>query len=138
MAAGCTIARADLPQFEAALAQIAQEMLDADTLQQRLHTDGALRPQWRDAEVIDTLQREVWGQGFAAPTFSEEMQVISQRLVGEKHLKLQLMHGESSVDGIWFGRTAPLPARALLAYRPQVSEWRGQRRVEFVVEAMGS
>jgi len=136
MAAGCTIARTDLPRFAHALAQVAQERLDAATLQRCLHTDGPLRPEWRDAELITTLHRQVWGQGFAAPTFSEEMQVLSQRLVGEKHLKLQLAHGGDSVDGIWFGRTEPLPARALLAYRPQVSEWRGQQRVEFVVEAL--
>jgi single-stranded-DNA-specific exonuclease len=53
----------------------------------------------------------VWGQGFAPPTFSEEVEVVSQRLVGEKHLALKLRHQGQPVDGIWFGHTEPLPPR---------------------------
>ncbi len=90
------------------------------------------------ADLVDMLAREVWGQGFAPPTFSDEVQVQSQRLVGEEknHLQLRLLHQGQPVDAIWFGRTEPLPAQALLAFRLDVNEWRGQRRVQFLVEAM--
>ena len=66
--------------------------------------------------------------------FSEEVDILSQRLVGERHLSLKLRHRGEPVDGIWFGRTEPLPARALLAWRLDVNEWRGERKVQFVVE----
>ena len=46
------------------------------------------------------------------------------------------MHQGQPLDAIWFGRTEPLPAQALLAFRLDVNEWRGQRRVQFLVEAM--
>jgi single-stranded-DNA-specific exonuclease len=101
----------------------------------RLDTDGPLAPEYRRAELVDTLHREVWGQGFAAPTFSEEVEVISQRLVGEAHLALKLRHQGQPVDGIWFGHTAMLPAKVKLAFRLDVDEWQGARRVRFVVEA---
>jgi single-stranded-DNA-specific exonuclease len=39
------------------------------------------------------------------------------------------------VDGIWFGRTEPLPAHVKLAFRLDVDNWRGERRVRFLVEA---
>ena len=78
--------------------------------------------------------REVWGQGFAAPTFSEEVEVVSQRLVGEKHLSLKLKHQGQPVDGIWFGHTEPLPAKVTLAFRLDADEWNGVRRVRFLVE----
>ena len=84
--------------------------------------------------AVDTLHREVWGQGFAAPTFSEEVEVVSQRLVGEKHLALKLKHHGQPVDGIWFGHTDPLPARVKLAFRLDADEWQGVRRVRFLVE----
>ncbi len=42
--------------------------------------------------MVERLDLQVWGQGFAAPTFSEDLEVISQRLVGGEHLKLQLRH----------------------------------------------
>ena len=134
MAAGCTIAGEHFSTFERALAQVAAEWLDAATLTRRLDTDGPLAPEYRRADMVDTLAREVWGQGFAAPTFSEEVEVVSQRLVGEKHLSLKLKHQGQPVDGIWFGHTDPLPARVTLAFRLDVNEWRGERKVQFLVE----
>uniref|UniRef100_UPI0035B41737 single-stranded-DNA-specific exonuclease RecJ n=1 Tax=Hylemonella sp. TaxID=2066020 RepID=UPI0035B41737 len=134
MAAGCTIAEEHFELFEQGLAEVAQEWLDAATLTRKLETDGALPVEYRRADMVDTLQREVWGQGFAPPTFSEEVEVLSQRLVGEKHLALKLRHQGQPVDGIWFGRTEPLPPRVLLAFRLDADEWQGTRRVRFLVE----
>ncbi len=135
MAAGCTLAEENFEQFEQALQQVAHEWLDAATLTRRLDTDGPLAPEYRRAELVDTLHQAVWGQGFAAPTFSEEVEVVSQRLVGEKHLSLKLKHQGQPVDGIWFGHTEPLPARVKLAFRLDADEWQGVKRVRFLVEA---
>ncbi len=135
MAAGCTIAEEHFEVFEHALQQVAREWLDAATLMRRLETDGPLAAEYRRADLVDTLHREVWGQGFAAPTFSEFVEVVSQRLVGEKHLALKLKHQGQPVDGIWFGHTEALPARVKLAFRLDADEWQGVRRVRFLVEA---
>ena len=135
-AAGCTIAREHFPVFEAALAQIASEQLDDATLQQTLQTDGALPPAYRRLDMAATLQQAIWGHGFEAPLFSEPLEVLQQRLVGEKHLKLQLRHQGDVVDGIFFGRTAPLPPQAHLAYRLDINSWQGQQSVQFVVEGV--
>ncbi len=134
MAAGCTIHADGFEAFRDALAQVAREWLDAATLTRRIETDGALAPEYRRADLVDALHREVWGQGFAAPTFSEEVEVLSQRLVGERHMSLKLKHGGEPVDGIWFGHTDPLPAKVTLAFRLEVDEWKGNRRVRFLVE----
>ncbi len=134
MAAGCTIHEEEFEVFEQALQQVAHEWLDAATLTRRIDTDGPLAPQYRRADLVDTLHREVWGQGFAAPTFSEEVEVVSQRLVGEKHLALKLKHQGQAVDGIWFGHTESLPARVKLAFRLDADEWQGIKRVRFLVE----
>ena len=135
MAAGCTLNEDQLDRFEQGLSEVAQEWLDAATLTRRLDTDGALKPEYRRPDLVDTLHHEVWGQGFAAPTFSEELEVVSQRLVAEKHLSLKLKHRGEPVDGIWFGHTEPLPNRVKLAFRLDVDNWRGERRVRFLVEA---
>ena len=134
MAAGCTIAKDHFDAFEAGLNQVAQEWLDAATLTRSLATDGPLKPEYRRIDIIDTLEKEVWGQGFAAPVFSEVVEVISQRLVGEKHLSLKLKHQGQAVDGIWFNHVEPLPAKVLLAFRLAADEWNGLRRVQFMVE----
>ena len=134
MAAGCTIAEEHFEVFEHALALVAQEWLDERTLTRQLETDGPLPPQYRSADTVDAINSQVWGQGFAPPTFSEELEVVSQSLVGEKHLKLKLRHQGEMVDGIWFGRTESLPAKVLLAYRLDINEWQGQRKLQFLIE----
>ena len=135
MAAGCTLEEKNFELFEHTLQQVAREWLDAATLMRRLDTDGPLAPEYRRSDVVDTLHKEVWGQGFAAPTFSEELEVVSQRIVGEKHLALKLKHQGQPVDGIWFGHTQQLPAKVTLAFRLDADEWQGVRRVRFLVEA---
>ena len=138
MAAGCTIAEDQFETFEQALQQVAAEWLDAATLTQRLPTDGALPAEYRRLDVADALQQAVWGQGFAAPVFSEELVVLSQRLVGEKHLALKLRHQGEPVDGMWFGHAEPLPARARLAFRLEINEWQGQRRLQLLIEGQAT
>ena len=135
MAAGCTIAEENFDAFEHGLNEVAQEWLDAATLTRRIDTDGPLKPEYCRVELVDVLHQEVWGQGFAPPTFSDEVEVLSQRLVGEKHLALKLKHQGKPVDGIWFGHTEPLPARVKLAFRLDADAWNGVRRVRFLVEA---
>jgi len=134
MAAGCTVAEEHLDVFEETLNQVALEWLDAATLQRRLETDGPLPAEYRRVDLVDMLHQEVWGQGFAPPLFCEEIEILSQRLVGEKHLALKMKHQGQAVDGIWFGRTEPLPAQVKLAYRLDADEWQGQKRVRFLVE----
>jgi len=134
MAAGCTVAEEHFEVFEATLEQVAREWLDEATLQRRLDTDGPLAPEYRRTELVDMLSQAVWGQGFAPPVFCEELEVLSQRLVGEKHLQLKLRHQGQPVDGIWFNQTEPLPSRVKLAYRLDADAWQGQKRVRFLIE----
>jgi single-stranded-DNA-specific exonuclease len=135
MAAGCTVAEEHLETFEQALIEVAQAWLDAATLARRLETDGALEPQYLRLDVADTLQQAVWGQGFAAPVFCDEVEVVSQRLVAEKHLQLKLLLQGQPIDGIWFGHTEPLPRHTRLAYRLDTDAWNGVRRLRLLVEA---
>jgi len=135
MAAGCTIAEADFPAFDAALQAVAAEWLDAAALTRTLRTDGPLAVEWLNAETVGLLDAQVWGAGFEPPVFCDEVEVLQQRLVGEKHLKLRLRHAGQLVDAIWFGHDEPLPARTRLAYRLAMDTWQGRQRVQMVVEA---
>ncbi|MEN9629831.1 MAG: single-stranded-DNA-specific exonuclease RecJ [Pseudomonadota bacterium] len=136
MAAGATIEESSFGAFAAAFEQVAHEWLDAPTLTRTVRTDGPLALEWFNAETVALLDAQVWGQGFEAPTFCDEVQVIQQRLVADKHLKLRLkLPGGAARDAIWFGHVEPLPERARLAYRLSLDEWNGQQRVQMVVEA---
>jgi len=135
MAAGCSVAQAHIGLFEQGLAQIAQEWLDSATLTRQLETDGSLAAEYRRVDLVETLNQAVWGQGFAAPVFSDEVEVLSQRLIAEKHLKLQLKHQGHPIEAMWFGHTEALPPRLRLAFRLDIDEWQGARKVRFLVEA---
>ncbi len=135
MAAGCTLGEGGVEVFDAALRRVAEEWLDAATLTRTLRTDGPLALEWFNPQTAAVLDAQVWGQGFEAPLFCDEVQVLQQRLVGEKHLKLRLRHQGTERDAIWFGRSEPLPASARLAYRLSLDEWNGRQRVQMVVEA---
>lgn len=135
MAAGATLAEADFDTFAQAFAEVAREWLDAATLARVVATDGPLEVQWFNAETVHTLDAAVWGPGFEPPVFEDVAEVISQRLVGEKHLKLSLRLAGQLRDGIWFNHVEPLPARARLAYRVSVDSWNGRERVQMLIEA---
>ncbi len=142
MAAGCTLA-ADpegaggqgVLRFGDALRRVATEWLDPATLTRTLRTDGPLALEWFNAQTVALLDAQVWGQGFEAPVFCDEVQVLQQRLVGEKHMKLKLLHQGQEREAIWFSHAEPLPATVKLAYRINLDEWNGRQRVQMVVEA---
>ena len=136
MAAGCTIGEGDFEVFEQALVRVAEAGLDASLLARQLPTDGPLPAECFTPEAVAQLDEAVWGPGFEAPVFSDEVEVITQRLVGTRHLKLSLRMQGTVRDGIWFGRSEPLPARAQLAYRLSLDEFQGRQRVQMVVEGM--
>jgi single-stranded-DNA-specific exonuclease len=142
MAAGCTLATiedagptAAVTLFEQALRTVANEWLDDAALTRCLRTDGPLALEWFNTQTVTLLDAQVWGQGFEAPVFCDDVQVLQQRLVGEKHLKLRLRHAGQERDAIWFSRTEPLPASVRLAFRLSMDEWNGHQRVQMVVDA---
>ena len=135
MAAGCTIDEESFELFDRALQKVASSWLDQETLQRRLQTDGSLPASECRVDVAESLNREVWGQGFAAPVFCDTVEVVSQRIVGEKHLALKLKHQGVPVEGIWFNRIEPLQSPASLAYRLEADEWQGNKRIKWMIEA---
>ncbi|MGY4829935.1 single-stranded-DNA-specific exonuclease RecJ [Sphaerotilaceae bacterium SBD11-9] len=136
MAAGCTLAEEDFDTFDAAFQQVAREWLDAATLSRTLMTDGPLAAEYFNLDTVRSLDAQVWGQAFEAPVFSDEVEVISQRLVGEKHLKLAVRHAGAVRDAIWFGHSEPIGSKVTLAYQLRVDEYNGQQRLQMIVEAM--
>ena len=136
MAAGCTISEDDFDTFDEALQLVANEQMDPSLLARQISTDGPLDAQWFSADTVAALDGAVWGPGFEPPMFSDMVDVIGQRLVGERHLKLSLRVQGQVRDGIWFGRTEPLPAKTQLAFRVSLDEYQGRQRVQLMVEGM--
>ena len=138
MAAGCTLGPDDFPTFDAAFQQVAQEWLTPSALAQQVLSDGPLGPEHFNAATVQSLDAQVWGQAFEAPLFSDEVEVVSQRLLKDRHLKLSVKHAGTLREAIWFNHNEPVPNKVLLAYRLSINEYNGQQRVQMVVEAATS
>ena len=133
-AAGLTLLEADLPIFEATFEAVARAMLTPETLTRTFATDGSLEAGYYGLTSARLLQDAVWGQGFSAPIFADQFEVVQQRLLKEKHLKLTLKKGKVRLDAIRFNHPDNAPDRIHAAFRLDINEWRGEAKVQLVLE----
>jgi single-stranded-DNA-specific exonuclease len=134
MAAGLTLNADHFENFGAAFEDATAGSCDRALFARSIATDGPLRPGDLSQSLITAIDAHVWGQGFPAPLFDNEFDVLEQRLVKDKHLKLVLELDGRRFDGMFFRRTELLPRKARLAFRPTIDEYRGQRRLTLYVE----
>ena len=84
------------------------------------------------------LEAQIWGQGFPQPLFCDTFALESQRVVGERHLKLRLAKDGRRLEAIWFNAldrlTTPLQSPLRAAYRLAVNEFNGLKRVQLTLE----
>jgi single-stranded-DNA-specific exonuclease len=133
-AAGLTLLEDELPLFEASFEEIARALLAPAALTRTLETDGPLEAGYYGIVPARLLREAVWGQGFPAPLFDDEFEVVQQRLLKEKHLKLTLKKGKARLDAIRFNHAESAPARIRAAFRLDINEWQGEASVQLVVE----
>lgn len=134
-AAGLTMAQEGFPLFERAFEHAARSMLSASDLTSELATDGPIEAAYLTVPVVRAVDAEVWGQGFPAPVFDDVFEVMSQRLVKDKHIKLTLVKDGKKFDAIQFNATTPVPPRARIAFRAAIDEFNGTTKVSLYVEA---
>jgi single-stranded-DNA-specific exonuclease len=133
-AAGVTIRAADFERFAEVFEQVVRDLLSPAELAQTLEIDGPLLPSYMSFETAKLLESQIWGQGFPRPLFCDRFAVRSQRLVGEKHLKLRLDHGGRVLEAMQFNATRPLPAAVRAAYRLSLDEFNGLQGLQLVIE----
>lgn len=140
MAAGLTLQRNQFELFAKIYQDIVSTQLTEAELQHSILSDGELG---EDNYTLDlaTLLRDAgpWGQAFAEPIFDDTFQILEQRIVGDKHLKLRLRKGEKILDAVAFfvdlnewpnHRCQTVKA----AYRLDVNEYKGKRSVQLIVD----
>jgi single-stranded-DNA-specific exonuclease len=130
MAAGLTIRDTDFFTFQQAFETAVRTYITVDDLQEAIETDGALTPDEMTLETASLLEKQVWGQGFPPPMFYDQFRVVSQRILGEKHLKLQLQKGQSRYDAIYFNQAELLPEQVHAVYQLQINDYKGQQQVQ--------
>jgi single-stranded-DNA-specific exonuclease len=133
-AAGLTIRSADLPRFTTVFEDVVRSLITADDLAQLIETDGTLEPAYLSLSVAQLLEQQTWGQGFPQPLFYDRFQVTSQRVVGERHLKLRLAREGRAIEAMRFNSLDPLPEDVGAAYRLSVNEFNGAQTLQLIIE----
>lgn len=137
MAAGLSIDGASISAFARAFDAAVRQALGGEAPHEALWCDGPLGRDELTLETAELLATAVpWGQAFPAPLFDDRVDVIEQRVVGNRHLRLRVRTADGLLaDAIAFGLAdqGPLPARAHIAYELGIDEWRGERRIQLMV-----
>ena len=145
MAAGLSLPLKNLSAFEQVFHQIAEENLKDKPLAGELISDGELQAEDFTLDFAQCLKEAgPWGQGFPEPLFDGEFQLMDQRLVGSKHLKMMVKH-ESGVliDAIAFNVDLSLWPNAQcnhvnMAYKLDINEFRGRTSLQLMVEGVSA
>lgn len=139
MAAGLTLRKDSFAEFQELFESTVASFADAEDLHQRIETDGSLDPQYFRLDLATLVSQQIWGQGFPSPIFVNRFQVLQQRRLKERHLKLLLAHestrpaGPARIEAIWFNAPQDLGTAASLAYRLAVNDWQGQSSVQLEI-----
>jgi single-stranded-DNA-specific exonuclease len=141
MAAGLSLPQENFSAFAAAFDAEVRRQLCEDDLTGRLLSDGALSIEEFHLPLAKELRNAgPWGQHFPEPLFHGVFQLVQQRVVGERHLKVVLKSecGSVQLDGIAFGVDRevwpnPTVRWVELAYKLDVNEYRGQETVQLLI-----
>jgi len=133
-AAGLTLREQELERFRGAFEEAAQELLSPPDLERVIETDGDLADDDYSLDLARLLEEGVWGQGFPRPSFRGRFDVVAQRVVGERHLKLKLARSGRPLDAMLFGTTEPLPSRIEAVHWLDVNEYQGLRSLQVTIE----
>jgi single-stranded-DNA-specific exonuclease len=145
MAAGLTLKRENLELFRQSFDHEVGQLLDEVELEAVVESDGELPCAELDLALAQQLRyASPWGQHFPEPVFDDVFHIVHQRLVGERHLKLVLSHPDDPatiLDAIAFNVDLELwpnesAARAHIAYRLDCNYFRGEERLQLMVETI--
>jgi single-stranded-DNA-specific exonuclease len=134
MAAGLTIPESAMADFADAFELVARELLTPIDLAERIETDGALDAAELTFDFVQSIDAQVWGQGFSAPSFTGHFRVLEQRVVAEKHLKLKISLAGTTFEAMRFGSSDALNPSIDAVFRPSINEFRGQSTLQLVLD----
>ncbi len=130
MAAGLSILEADFERFNESFEKVVTGLLTPADLESVIEVDGELDGTEIHWAMAVAMERQVWGQGFPQPTFCDAFQVMDQRIVGERHLKLSLVKQGKRFDAIFFWQQEFLPKDIVAVYQLQTNQYNGAQAVQ--------
>ncbi len=143
MAAGLTLNPGCFDEFKHVFTTFAASELSEEHKQCVVLTDGVLPATCFSLDFAGLIQQSgPWGQKFPEPLFEDTFEIIQQRLVGEKHLKLVVKHADGKLfDAIAFNVDLRLwpnssAQHVHIAFQLDINEFRGKFSLQLMVREL--
>ncbi|OLF39254.1 MULTISPECIES: single-stranded-DNA-specific exonuclease RecJ [unclassified Psychrobacter] len=139
MAAGLTIKRSNFEAFLTAFNEVMAEM-DDEVFAEQKFTDGSLQAGDFSLWFAEHLANaSIWGHGFAPPIFDGVFEVLSFKILKDKHLKLSLRYPEVQypIEAIYFNFDSSAwdyrAEKVHLLFQLDINEWNGKQSLQLMV-----
>ncbi|MFC1864021.1 DHH family phosphoesterase, partial [Thermodesulfobacteriota bacterium] len=134
-AAGLTIKEDNLAAFSEGLEDLAKEELDTGDLIPSVEVDAEVS---LEEITVDSVQQmgsiAPFGARNPEPVFyARHLEVLSSRIVGERHLKLKVGQGDRAIEAIGFNlaKRYPLDGETIdLLFTPEIDSWNGHEKLQ--------
>ncbi len=141
MAAGLSLKERDFQLFSEKLLACTESLLGGQAILDEILTDANLDEDYFSLEFATELRNAgPWGQGFPEPLFDDVFEVVSHRVVAEKHLKLILQKKSSQLDAIHFFFSEDLDVAegdlVRAVYKLDINEFRGNQSLQLIVDQL--
>ena len=140
MAAGLTLKRRNFEAFEAAFDDIMAQM-DDEVFAEQKFSDGPLQASdfslWFAEHLADA---SIWGHGFAPPIFDGVFEVLSFKVLKDKHLKLSLRYPDVQypIEAIYFNFDSSVwdyrAEQVHVLFQLDINEWNGKQSLQLMIK----
>ncbi len=140
MAAGLTLKRRNFEAFEAAFDDIMAQM-DDEVFAEQKFSDGSLQASdfslWFAEHLADA---SIWGHGFAPPIFDGVFEVLSFKVLKDKHLKLSLRYPDVQypIEAIYFNFDSSVwdyrAEQVHVLFQLDINEWNGKQSLQLMIK----
>ena len=140
MAAGLTIKRRHFDGFVTAFNEVMAQM-DEEVFAEQKFTDGPLQAGDFSLCFAEHLANaSIWGHGFAPPIFDGVFEVLSFKVLKDKHLKLSLRYSDVQypIEAIQFNFDSSAwdyrAEKVHLLFQLDINEWNGKQSLQLMVK----
>ena len=140
MAAGLTIKRRHFDGFVAAFNEVMAEV-DDEVFAEQKFTDGPLQAGDFSLWFAEHLANaSIWGHGFVPPIFDGVFEVLSFKILKDKHLKLSLRYPDVQypIEAIYFNFDSSAwdyrAEKVHLLFQLGINEWNGKQSLQLMVK----
>ena len=140
MAAGLTLKRGNFDGFVTAFNAVLAKM-DDEVFAEQKFTDGPLQASDFSLWFAEHLaESSIWGHGFAPPIFDGVFEVLSFKVLKDKHLKLSLRYPDVQypIEAIQFNFDSSTwdyrAEKVHLLFELDINEWNGKQSLQLMIK----